>query len=52
MSGVAARETTSDTIEETTEDGFLDGRITLRQPARGYRAGIDAVLLADRHSVV
>ena len=46
MSGVAARETTSDTIEETTEDGFLDGRITLRQPARGYRAGIDAVLLA------
>jgi tRNA1(Val) A37 N6-methylase TrmN6 len=31
---------------ETTEDGFLGGRITLRQPARGYRAGVDPVLLA------
>lgn len=30
----------------TTEDGLLDRRIRLRQPARGYRAGSDAVLLA------
>lgn len=31
---------------ETTEDNFLGGALRLRQPARGYRAGIDAVLLA------
>lgn len=31
---------------ELTDDGFLGGRINLLQPARGYRAGIDAVLLA------
>jgi tRNA1(Val) A37 N6-methylase TrmN6 len=30
----------------TTVDKFLDGRILLTQPAKGYRAGIDAVLLA------
>lgn len=30
----------------TTLDGFLGGRLRLRQPARGYRAGMDAVLLA------
>jgi tRNA1(Val) A37 N6-methylase TrmN6 len=29
-----------------TEDAFLGGSITLRQPARGFRAGSDAVLLA------
>lgn len=29
-----------------TEDGFLGGAVRLRQPARGYRAGLDAVLLA------
>lgn len=33
-------------MSETTEDGFLGGRITLRQPAKGYRAGVDPVLLA------
>ncbi|RJL02810.1 methyltransferase domain-containing protein [Paracoccus aestuarii] len=27
-------------------DGFLDGRLRLAQPARGYRAGADAVMLA------
>lgn len=27
-------------------DGFLDGRLQLWQPARGYRSGADAVLLA------
>lgn len=30
----------------TTRDTFLGGRVELLQPARGYRAGIDAVLLA------
>ncbi len=27
-------------------DAFLDGRIQLRQPARGFRSGLDAVFLA------
>lgn len=31
---------------ETTRDTFLGGRLHLHQPARGYRAGIDPVLLA------
>lgn len=29
-----------------TEDGFLNGQLTLRQPKRGFRAGLDAVMLA------
>ncbi len=29
-----------------TEDGFLDGRLKLRQPRDGFRAGLDAVMLA------
>ncbi|MEO8813580.1 MAG: methyltransferase [Caulobacteraceae bacterium] len=29
-----------------TQDRLLDGRLTLRQPAKGYRAGLDAALLA------
>jgi len=29
-----------------TQDGLLDGRITLRQSADGYRAGMDAALLS------
>jgi tRNA1(Val) A37 N6-methylase TrmN6 len=33
-------------MDETTEDTVLDGRVLLRQPARGYRAGLDAALLA------
>ncbi len=33
-------------MNETTDDHVLDGRVTLRQPARGYRAGLDAALLA------
>jgi tRNA1(Val) A37 N6-methylase TrmN6 len=33
-------------MDATTEDRLLDGRIRLRQPARGYRAGVDAALLA------
>jgi tRNA1(Val) A37 N6-methylase TrmN6 len=34
------------TLPETTEDAFLGGRLRLRQPAAGYRAAIDPVLLA------
>ena len=29
-----------------TEDGFLDGRIRVRQFTRGFRSGLDAVILA------
>ena len=29
-----------------TEDAFLDGKLNLLQPEKGYRAGIDAVFLA------
>ena len=32
--------------ESLTEDGLLGGRVRLSQPARGYRAAIDPVLLA------
>lgn len=31
---------------DVTEDGLLDGRVRLRQPRVGYRAGLDAALLA------
>jgi len=31
---------------ETTIDGLLDKRVTLEQPARGYRVAVDTVLLA------
>lgn len=31
---------------DITEDGLLGGRVRLRQPAVGYRAGLDAALLA------
>lgn len=31
---------------DVTEDGLLDGRVRLRQPREGYRAGMDAALLA------
>lgn len=33
-------------MSETRDDGFLGGRLVLRQPAAGYRAGADAVMLA------
>lgn len=29
-----------------TEDRFLDGHVIVRQPARGFRSGLDAVMLA------
>jgi tRNA1(Val) A37 N6-methylase TrmN6 len=35
-----------DTAPDLTEDRLLDGRVRLRQPRRGLRAGLDAVLLA------
>lgn len=31
---------------QTTRDDFLDGRVSALQPSNGYRAGVDAVLLA------
>jgi tRNA1(Val) A37 N6-methylase TrmN6 len=31
---------------ETTEDALLNGRIRIRQPARGYRVNVDTLLLA------
>lgn len=36
----------SDPITDVTDDLFLGGRLRLRQPRRGHRAGHDAVLLA------
>ena len=33
-------------LQETTCDMFLGDRLAIHQPARGYRAGVDAVLLA------
>src|SRR5262249_33726755 len=33
-------------VIETTTDRFLDGRLRLQQPTRGFRAGLDAVVLA------
>jgi tRNA1(Val) A37 N6-methylase TrmN6 len=36
----------SETGPAVTEDRILGGRLALRQPAKGYRAGLDAALLA------
>jgi tRNA1(Val) A37 N6-methylase TrmN6 len=36
----------SDAADSVSEDRLLNGRLMLRQPAKGYRAGIDAALLA------
>jgi tRNA1(Val) A37 N6-methylase TrmN6 len=33
-------------VSAVTEDGFLDGRLRICQPERGFRAGLDAVMLA------
>lgn len=33
-------------MSDFTEDAFLGGKITLRQPVKGYRAGADPVFLA------
>jgi tRNA1(Val) A37 N6-methylase TrmN6 len=36
----------SGVADGVSEDRLLDGRLVLRQPAKGYRAGVDAALLA------
>jgi tRNA1(Val) A37 N6-methylase TrmN6 len=36
----------SELLADTTEDAFLGGRLRLRQPRSGHRAGHDAMLLA------
>jgi tRNA1(Val) A37 N6-methylase TrmN6 len=36
----------TDNLADTSDDGFLGGRLLLRQPATGHRAGHDAILLA------
>ncbi|GAB5387545.1 MAG: tRNA1(Val) (adenine(37)-N6)-methyltransferase [Alphaproteobacteria bacterium] len=36
----------SDEGDQTSDDVLLDGRLIIRQPRKGYRAGIDALLLA------
>ncbi|AUH33572.1 tRNA1(Val) (adenine(37)-N6)-methyltransferase [Paracoccus tegillarcae] len=33
-------------MSDLTQDGFLDGRLLIAQPVRGYRSGADAVMLA------
>lgn len=33
-------------MAEVTEDAFLGGKVTIRQPAHGYRAAMDSVLLS------
>lgn len=33
-------------MDDTSQDRILDGRVRLTQPLRGYRAGLDAALLA------
>jgi tRNA1Val (adenine37-N6)-methyltransferase len=33
-------------MNDLSEDEFLDGKLTLRQPRGGFRAGLDSVLLA------
>lgn len=33
-------------MSELREDGFLNGRLRIVQPARGYRSGADAVMMA------
>src|SRR5215831_16512265 len=38
-------------LAECTEDAFLGGRLRLRQPKSGHRAGHDAMLLAAATSV-
>ena len=34
-------------IEKFTIDSFLGGKLQIKQPARGYRIGMDTVLLAS-----
>jgi len=41
----------SELLADTTEDAFLGGRLRLRQPRSGHRAGHDAMLLAAATAV-
>ena len=45
MTGIAEENAQEDGFE-TSRDAFLGGAVLVRQPRRGYRAGLDAVLLA------
>ena len=42
----ATRHPARSIVRDTTRDAFYGGRLLLEQPARGHRAGTDAVLLA------
>ncbi len=46
MSKATARQPQPSAAVEQTDDAFLDGRLQVLQPRKGYRAGIDGVLLA------
>ena len=43
---VAVHSPRSEIVSEETEDRFLGGRVIVRQPQDGFRAGLDAVMLA------
>lgn len=43
---MADRSVTAGEARLTTKDSFLGGRLVIEQPAKGFRAGLDAVLLA------
>lgn len=45
-SGNSAAAPTPQVAEGVSEDGFLGGKVRLRQPEKGYRAAIDPVMLA------
>lgn len=46
MNDRASEAGADDVAFETTQDALLGGRVVLRQPAAGYRAAIDPILLA------
>jgi tRNA1(Val) A37 N6-methylase TrmN6 len=43
---IVARNRRCEIVIATTEDRFLDGRVLVQQPQDGFRAGLDAVMLA------
>jgi tRNA1Val (adenine37-N6)-methyltransferase len=46
LAGGLAEGAADPAAENVVENGFLDGRVRIRQPVRGYRAATDPVLLA------
>lgn len=46
MTSISDDETDAFAPEALSADAFLGGRLVLRQPVKGYRAGVDPVLLA------